>query len=51
MFAAGESDDLDGFLACTDEELVTCRHPPMPDPGTWYARAGALDLVAEWLEF
>jgi ketosteroid isomerase-like protein len=50
VFATWEDDDLEGFIAYMDEELVTCRHPPMPDPGTWYGRAGALDLVAEWLE-
>ena len=50
VFAAWEADDLEGFLASVDEELVTRRHPPMPDPGTWHGRAGALALVAEWLE-
>ena len=50
VFAAWKADDLEGFLAYTDEELVTRRHLPMPDPGTWYGRAGALDLVVEWLQ-
>ena len=50
VFAAWEADDLESFLACLDEELVIRRHPPMPDPGIWHGRAGALDLVAEWLE-
>ena len=50
VFAAWEANDFDGFLASLDEELVTRRHPPMPDPGTWHGRAGALDLVADWLQ-
>jgi ketosteroid isomerase-like protein len=50
VFAAWEADDFDGFLASMDEELVTRRHVPMPDPGTWHGRPGVLDLVAEWLQ-
>ena len=49
-FAAWEAGDVEGLLASFDEEVVTRRHTPMPDPGTWHGRAGMLDLVAEWLE-
>jgi len=50
IFAAWDADDFEGFVALLDDELVTRRHPPMPDPGTWHGRAGALDLVADWLQ-
>ena len=49
-FAAWAAGDLEGLVASLDEELVTRRHTPMPDPGTWHGRAGVLDLVAEWVE-
>ena len=50
IFAAWDADDFDGLLALFDDELVTRRHPPMPDAGTWHGRAGALDVVADWLQ-
>ena len=50
LFAAWDADDFEGFLAFFDEELVTRRHAPMPDPGTWHGRAAALDLVADWIQ-
>ena len=49
-FEAWEADDLSGVLALFDDNLITRRLAPMPDPGTWYGREGLLDLVAEWIE-
>ena len=49
-FAAWEADDLTGMLAALDDQLVTRRLAPMPDPGTWYGPEGAIDVAAEWMD-
>jgi len=49
-FAAWEADDLTGMLAVLDDQLVTRRLAPMPDPGTWYGPEGAIDVAAEWMD-
>jgi ketosteroid isomerase-like protein len=49
-FEAWEADDLGGLLAVFDDELVTRRLAPMPDPGTWHGPEGAIEVAAEWME-
>jgi ketosteroid isomerase-like protein len=44
------ADDFGGLLAVFDDELVTRRLAPMPDPGTWYGRDGMLAVLADWLD-
>jgi ketosteroid isomerase-like protein len=49
-FAAWEADDLTGMLAALDDQLVTRRLAPMPDPGIWHGPEGAIDVAAEWID-
>ena len=49
-FEAWEAGDLSGLLALMDDDLVTRRLAPMPDPGTWYGPEGLLEVAAEWME-
>ena len=49
-FEAWEGDDFGGLLALMDDDLVTRRLAPMPDPGTWHGPEGLIEVAAEWLE-
>jgi len=49
-FEAWEANDLAGVLALFDDDLVTRRLEPMPDPGTWHGPDGMLDMLSEWME-
>jgi ketosteroid isomerase-like protein len=49
-FEAWEVGDLSGLLALLDDDLVTRRLAPMPDPGTWHGPEGLLEVAAEWME-
>src|SRR6476659_7876833 len=49
-FEAWEVGDLSGLLALMDDDLVTRRLAPMPDPGTWHGPEGLLEVAAEWME-
>jgi ketosteroid isomerase-like protein len=42
-FETWEARDLSGMLALLHDDLVTRRHPPLPDPGTWHGPEEALD--------
>ena len=48
-FGAG-TDDLGALLAILDDDLVTRRLAPMPDPGTWRGVEGMLAVLAEWTD-
>jgi ketosteroid isomerase-like protein len=47
---ASGTEDLGELLALLDEALVTRRHAPWPDPGTWHGLQGFLDMSAEWTD-
>jgi hypothetical protein len=49
-FEAFASGDVAAMLARIDDDLVTRRLAPMPDPGTWHGREGFLDVFVEWTE-
>jgi ketosteroid isomerase-like protein len=42
------TDDLGALLAIFDDDLVTRRLAPMPDPGTWRGVEGMLAVLTEW---
>jgi len=44
------ADDLGALLAIFDEDMVTRRAAPMPDPGTWHGLEGILTVLSEWTE-
>jgi ketosteroid isomerase-like protein len=44
------TDDLGALLAIFDDDLVTRRLAPMPDPGTWHGHEGMLAVLGEWLD-
>jgi ketosteroid isomerase-like protein len=44
------TDDFGVLLAGFDDDLVTRRLAPMPDPGTWHGLEGMVDVVAEWTD-
>jgi ketosteroid isomerase-like protein len=44
------TDDLGALLAIFDDDLVTRRLSPMPDPGTWHGVEGMLAVTTEWTE-
>ncbi|HEV2010946.1 MAG TPA: nuclear transport factor 2 family protein [Candidatus Limnocylindria bacterium] len=45
-FAAGEFEEA---LALFDDDLVTRRHAPLPDPGTWHGREGLRAAATSWM--
>jgi ketosteroid isomerase-like protein len=49
-FDAWEADDFAAALALYDDDVVTRRLAPMPDPGTWRGTEGLLDVGAEWVD-
>jgi ketosteroid isomerase-like protein len=44
------TEDLAALLALFDDDLVTRRLAPMPDPGVWHGLEGMLAVVAEWTD-
>jgi ketosteroid isomerase-like protein len=44
------ADDLSPLLAIFDDDLVTRRLAPMPDPGTWHGLEGLLAVLTEWID-
>jgi ketosteroid isomerase-like protein len=44
------ADDLGPLLAIFDDDLVTRRLAPMPDPGTWHGLEGLLAVLTEWID-
>jgi ketosteroid isomerase-like protein len=44
------ADNFGALLAVFDDDLITRRLAPMPDPGTWYGRDGMLAVLAEWMD-
>ena len=44
------ADDLGPLLAIFDDDLVTRRLAPMPDPGTWRGLEGLLAVLTEWID-
>jgi ketosteroid isomerase-like protein len=50
IFEHWEADDFGEALAMFDDGLVTRRHAPIPDPGTWHGRKGLRDTLVAWLE-
>jgi ketosteroid isomerase-like protein len=44
------ADDLGPLLAIFDDDLVTRRLAPMPDPGTWHGLEGLLVVLTEWID-
>ena len=44
------TDDLGALLAIFDDDMVTRRLAPMPDPGTWHGLEGMLAVLTEWTD-
>jgi ketosteroid isomerase-like protein len=44
------ADDLGALLAIFDDDVVTRRLAPMPDPGTWHGVEGMLGVLTEWTD-
>jgi ketosteroid isomerase-like protein len=44
------TDDFSALLGVFDDDVITRRLSPGPDPGTWYGRDGLLTVLTEWLE-
>lgn len=44
------TDDLSALMSVFDDNVVTRRLAPGPDPGIWYGREGLLTVLTEWLE-
>jgi ketosteroid isomerase-like protein len=44
------TDDFGGLFAAFDDDLVTRRLAPLPDPGTWHGLPGMFDVVGEWTD-
>jgi ketosteroid isomerase-like protein len=50
IFEHWEAGDFGEALAMFDDELVTRRLVPLPDPGTWHGHKGLRHALAAWLE-
>jgi ketosteroid isomerase-like protein len=50
VFEHWEAGDFRGARAMFDDELVTRRLAPLPDPSTWRGHEGLRDALAGWLE-
>jgi ketosteroid isomerase-like protein len=50
IFEHWEADGFDEALAMFDDELVTRRHAPLPDPGVWHGPRGLKGTLVSWLE-
>jgi ketosteroid isomerase-like protein len=44
------TDDLGALLAIFDDDLITRRLAPMPDPGSWHGVEGMLAVLTEWTD-
>jgi ketosteroid isomerase-like protein len=44
------TDDLGALLAIFDDDIVTRRLAPLPDPGMWHGLEGMLALLGEWTD-
>jgi ketosteroid isomerase-like protein len=44
------ADNFGELLALFDDDLVTRRLAPLPDPGIWQGRDGMLAVLAEWMD-
>ena len=49
-FAAWLRGDVAGMLEHAASDLVTVRHPPLPDAGTYRGGDGLLRSIADWVE-
>jgi ketosteroid isomerase-like protein len=49
-YEAWQAGDLDGFLALVDDDVITRRLAPLPDPGTWRGSDGMLAVIADWAD-
>ncbi len=49
-YEAWQAGDLDGFLASMDDDVITRRLAPLPDPGTWRGSDGMLAVIADWAD-
>jgi ketosteroid isomerase-like protein len=49
-YEAWQAGDLDGFVSLFDDDVVTRRLAPLPDPGIWHGSDAMLAVIADWVD-